>query len=99
MIVSGRHVICYYNNYRYMTIGNYMVREFSKSTFKTHALEIMRGVEKSGEDVVITAHGKRALVIKPYTDNSVSPLEKLKGTVVNYIEPTLPVCEDDWELA
>lgn len=76
-----------------------MKHEFSKSAFKARALEIMRGVEQSGEDVVITAHGKRALVIKQYRDNTVSPLEKLKGTVVNFDEPTSAVCEDEWELA
>ena len=76
-----------------------MKQEISKSAFKAHALEIMRGVEQSGEEVVITAHGKRSLVIKQYIDDTVSPLETLKGSVVNFIEPTAPVGEDDWEQA
>lgn len=99
MTILCSHFICYYNDYGNLTIGNNVQYEYSKSAFKAHALEIMRGVEKSGEDVVITAHGKRALVIKQYRDNTVSPLEKLKGTVVNFDEPTSSVCEDDWELA
>ena len=76
-----------------------MPHEISKSAFKAHALEVMRGIEQTGEDVVITAHGKRSLVIKQYQDNAISPLEKLKGTVVSFDEPTAPICEDDWELA
>jgi len=76
-----------------------MNQEVSKSIFKAHALEIMRGVEETGNEVVITAHGKKALVIKPYTDNTVSPMEKLKGAVVSFSEPFSSVAEDDWELS
>jgi len=76
-----------------------MTHEISKSAFKMHALEVMRGVEQTGNEVVITAHGKRSLVVKPYQDHSISPLEKLQGTVVSFDDPTSTVCEDDWELA
>ncbi|WP_269518648.1 type II toxin-antitoxin system Phd/YefM family antitoxin [Alteromonas sp. BMJM2] len=76
-----------------------MEHEISKSNFKAHALEIMRDVEKSGEEVVITSHGKPTLVIKKFSKKNVSPLEKLRGSVVTYSSPTAPVCEDDWELA
>ena len=76
-----------------------MHQEISKSVFKAQALEIMRGVEETGNEVVITSHGKKALVIKPYKDNTVSPMEKLKGVVVSFSGPFSSVAEDDWELS
>jgi antitoxin (DNA-binding transcriptional repressor) of toxin-antitoxin stability system len=76
-----------------------MKKQISKSAFKAQALEIMRGVEESGEEYVITAHGKKTLVLKPYQDHEISPRQKLKGSVLSYDEPFSPVAEDDWELS
>lgn len=76
-----------------------MQQEYSKSTFKAQALEAMRRVENTGENVVITAHGKKTLILSPYKDRSISPLEKLKGSVVQFDNPFEPVGEDDWELS
>lgn len=71
----------------------------SKSAFKAQALEIMRGVEQSGKEVVITSHGKPTLIIKPYReDTDLSPLERLKGTVISYESPTDPISESDWDI-
>lgn len=76
-----------------------MQQEYSKSRFKAQALEVMRSVEDSGENVVITAHGKKTLILTRYKDRSISPLEKLKGSVVQFDNPHEPVGEDDWELS
>lgn len=76
-----------------------MRQEYSKSTFKAQALEVMRSVEETGENVVITAHGKKTLVLTLYKDSSVSPLEKLKGSVVQFDKPHESVGEEDWELS
>lgn len=82
-----------------MTMVINMQQEISKSAFKAHALEVMRGVEQTGEEVVITAHGKPALVVKKYTEQKPNPLDKLRGSVVKFDSPTMPVGEDEWELA
>lgn len=74
-----------------------MQREISKTAFKAQALEIMRGVQETGKDVVITAHGKKALRLVPYKDIAVNPREKLLGSVVKFDDPCSPVAEDDWE--
>ena len=75
-----------------------MKTEISKSAFKAQALEVMRSVEESGKEVIITSHGKPALVIKPYQVDAVkSPLEQLEGSVLSFDNPTDPVAEDDWE--
>lgn len=78
-----------------------MKTEISKSAFKAKALEIMRGVEQSGEEVIITSHGKPTLVIKPFQDDGEarSPLEQLEGSVLALNDPFESVAEDDWESA
>ena len=82
-----------------MTRVNFMHQEISKSVFKAQALEIMRGIEQSGVDVIITSHGKPTLVVKPYKSVKENPLDKLKGAVVLFDDPISPVSEDDWELS
>ncbi len=81
-----------------MTMVTSMQQEISKSNFKTHALEVMRNVEQTGDEIVITSHGKPALIVKKF-EQKISPLEKLRGSVVKYSGPTTPVSEDDWELS
>lgn len=75
-----------------------METQVSKSNFKAHALEIMRTVEESGDEVVITAHGKPTLVVKRYITKEKSALDKLKGSVLGYEAPTEPVAGDDWDM-
>ena len=76
-----------------------MEDHISKSNFKAHALEVMRAIEQSGEHIVITSRGKPTLMIKKVINDTRSPLEKLKGSVVKYDAPTEAVDVDDWENA
>lgn len=76
-----------------------MMQQISKSSFKAQALEIMRGVEETGEDVLITAHGKKSLILTQYKDDLICPLDKLKNTVVSFKYPLYPIADDDWELS
>ena len=71
--------------------------EVSKSQFKARALEYFRQVEKSGKSMIITDHGHPSVEVRPYKDNQNSPLEKLKGSVVEYIDPEEPVGENEWD--
>jgi len=82
-----------------MTMVTKVQQEISKSNFKAHALEVMRDVEQTGDEVIITSHGKPALIVKKFKQQKSSPLEKLRGSVVKYSSPTSPVSEDDWELS
>ena len=76
-----------------------MKTEISKSAFKAQALEVMRRVEQSGEEVIITSHGKPKLVISPYRGEfDKTPLELLEDSVLAFDNPTNPVAEDDWEV-
>ncbi|MFP4684187.1 MAG: type II toxin-antitoxin system Phd/YefM family antitoxin [Ectothiorhodospira sp.] len=68
----------------------------TKSQFKAKALEYFRQVETSGESVVITDHGRPSVEVRRYRSDPRSPMEKLRGSVVDYISPTGSVAEDDW---
>ena len=69
----------------------------SKSRFKARALEHMRQVERTGNELVITDRGTPVVKIVPYERNPAALLKPLRGTVRRYSEPTRPVAEKDWE--
>ena len=74
-----------------------MESEISKSKFKTHALEIFRRVELTGEPVVVTDHGIPKLIVRKYVGTPDSAREKLKGSVLRYERPLDPVADGDWD--
>ena len=74
-----------------------METEVSKSQFKAKALEILRRVEATGESVLVTDHGKPTIEVRRHRSLGRSPLELLRGSVVDYLDPTEPVGEQDWE--
>jgi antitoxin (DNA-binding transcriptional repressor) of toxin-antitoxin stability system len=80
-----------------MTIATIMETEVSKSQFKAKALEILRRVEATGEPVLVTDHGKPTIEVRRHRSLARSPLELLRGSVVDYLDPTEPVGEQDWE--
>ncbi len=71
----------------------------SKTDFKSHALQILREIEQTGESRIITDHGKPTLQIKRLRQQNTDPLEVLKGTVIKYEDATAPVADDAWENA
>lgn len=74
-----------------------MQEQVSKSQFKAKALELFRQVESSGDALIVTDHGVPTIEVRQYRKAERSPLEVLKGSVTEYIEPTDPVGESDWE--
>jgi len=74
-----------------------MGTEVSKSQFKAKALEILRRVEATGEPVLVTDHGKPTIEVRRHRSLERSPLDLLRGSVVDYVDPTEPVGEQDWE--
>jgi len=77
-----------------------IMQTISKSQFKPKALEIMRRIEKTGQAIVITDHGKPCLELRPYVADQIKqdPMEYLKDSVLEYIDPAEPVSADDWEV-
>lgn len=98
MTTLHSHILHYNYNYLSITGMKSMQNEISKSQFKSKALEIFRQVELTGESVIVTDHGKPTIEVRKHVTIERSPLELLKGSVTEYIDPTEPVGEDDWEI-
>jgi len=75
-----------------------MPEKISKSQFKPRSLEYFRRVEQTGEELVITDHGRPVLKIIPYQEDAEACLSGLRKTVVRYEQPLEPVGEE-WEAA
>lgn len=71
--------------------------EVSKSQFKAKALEFFRQVEASGEPVIVTDKGRPAIEVRRYKADERTPLERLRGSVIELRDPFGPVGEDAWE--
>lgn len=71
----------------------------SKSKFKPKALEVMRQVENTGKAVVITDRGNPVLELRPYRADRTQEESAtyLKGSVLQYIDPTEPIADGDWD--
>ena len=74
-----------------------MKKMISKSQFKPRALHYFREIEKTGQELIISDHGKPVLKIVPYKENPEEALKALRNTVVKYEDPTAPVGLEDWE--
>lgn len=74
-----------------------MQTEVSKSQFKAKALEYFRKVESTDESVIVTDHGKPTIEVRRFRNHDRSPLEILRGSVTEYVDPTEPVGVDEWE--
>jgi antitoxin (DNA-binding transcriptional repressor) of toxin-antitoxin stability system len=72
-------------------------KQVSKSEFKAKALEYFRQIESTGESMIVTDHGRPTLEVRPYQENRADPLQRLRGTVLRFDNPTDPVGEGDWE--
>jgi prevent-host-death family protein len=63
----------------------------SKSKLKPRLLEILREVERSRKELVITDHGRPVLKILPYSTKPSETLKTFRGNVVEYTDPTEPL--------
>jgi hypothetical protein len=86
-------------DYSHMTMEHPVAdNKVSKSEFKARALEYFRQVEASGECLVVTDYGKPTLEVRPYRNAEMNPLEILRGTVLHYVDPTIPI-DVEWTAA
>lgn len=74
-----------------------MWEEVSKTEFKARALEYFRQVEAKGKTIIVTDKGRPTVQIRRYRRDDRPPLERLKGSVIEYIDPLEPVGEMEWE--
>ena len=69
----------------------------SKSQFKPHSLEYFRKIEQTGEELVITDHGRPVLKVIPYVKDPDECFRGLRNTVLKYDNSLDPVGTEDWE--
>lgn len=74
-----------------------MPQAVSKSQFKPHSLEFFRKIEQTGEELVITDHGRPVLKVVPYVTDTEECFRGLRNTVLRYDAPLEPTGVDDWE--
>lgn len=75
-----------------------MKKIIPKSQFKIKAFELFRYVEKTGNPIFISDHGKPTLVLSPIKDAGEVDLSFFRNTVLRYESPLEPVGEKEWEL-
>jgi len=73
-----------------------MVQTVSKSKFKPRALEYFRKIQETGEELVLTDHGKPVLKISAFKPDPAAALKSLRNTVVRFTDPLQPTGEV-WE--
>ena len=74
-----------------------MPQAVSKSQFKPHSLEYFRKIEQTGEELIITDHGRPVLKVVPYVADPEEHFRGLRNMVLKYDNPLEPVGEGDWE--
>jgi len=74
-----------------------MSLSLSKSQFKPHSLDYFRRVEQSGEEIIITDHGRPVLKVVPYVADPEETFRGLRNTVLQYEDPLEPVGAAEWE--
>ena len=78
-----------------------MVRKFSKSKLKAQMLEIFRQLEETGEEAIVTDHGRPVLRIVPLKpERTVDEVfQAFRGRLVFHEDPDTPTTEewnDSW---
>lgn len=79
-----------------MTTG---ARVYSKSRLKSHMLEIMRELEATGEEAIVTDHGRPVLRIVPINrGRSVSEVfgQYRQGRKLKFLEPPDAPTLEEW---
>ena len=74
------------------------MKNISKSQLKPKMLNIFRQIEKTGEEYIVTDHGKPVLKISRYATKPDEALSELRDSILKFNDPTEPVGLDDWDI-
>ena len=74
-----------------------MSQTVSKSAFEPKALEHLRRIEETGEEMVITDKGRPAIRIMPFRARARRPATSLRDSVRHHERPLDPVADVDWD--
>lgn len=70
--------------------------EISKARFKPQALEYFRRVQQTGEEIILTDHGRPAIRITRFRPQERDPFRALRGSVKRYDDPERPI-DEAWD--
>lgn len=76
-----------------------MEQLITKSQFKPQALMYLRMVQQKKQPLIITHGGMPVIKIIPYSPKPLDILNKLRGTVISFDQPMMPVAAASWEAA
>jgi prevent-host-death family protein len=77
-----------------------LMREYSISQFKAHALAILKAVDETGESVLVTKRGRPvARVVPCAADVSLVRPGHLRGSVIAETDIVSPLGAEQWETA
>ena len=74
------------------------MKNISKSQLKPIMLNIFRQIEKTGEEYIVTDHGKPVIKISRYIPKPDEALSELRDSVLKFNDPAEPVGLDDWDI-
>jgi len=74
------------------------MKAISKGKLKAQMLAVMREIEKSGEEIVVTDHGRPVLVISPYRQQHsvVDLFAAERGALILHEDPDTPTL-GEWD--
>ncbi|MDA3951107.1 MAG: type II toxin-antitoxin system prevent-host-death family antitoxin [Spirochaeta sp.] len=77
------------------------MKTLAKSKFKAKMLEIMREIEATGEEIVVTDHGRPCIVIGPYVPKRDASkrdvrevFDDMDGRLILHEDPDLPTLNE-----
>ena len=68
----------------------------SKTKFKPKTFEYLRKVENHENTILLTDHGCPVAEIVPYGQPAINDLKKMRGLIIEYIDPTEPL-DEKWD--
>jgi antitoxin (DNA-binding transcriptional repressor) of toxin-antitoxin stability system len=76
------------------------MREYTISDFKAHALAILKGIDQTGESVLVTKRGRLVARVEPAgAGQDQARPGRLKGTITREDDIVAPLGADAWEAA
>ena len=76
-----------------------IMNECPVTYFKNHALQILSSVAETGDEIILTRHGKPLVHIAPVKSKEKLQLGKLRNTIRINEDLVAPICdESEWNV-
>ena len=73
------------------------MKTLTRIQFISNISAMISTIERTGETLIITDHnGRPVLKLQPYRPEELDAFERLRGSIVQYIDLMSSVAEEDW---